>query len=131
MTELQNKFKEAWTSARAGVTAAEQEAEKVLSRLRGAAKLSPEDVRRTARELSEKLTLQGREFGEKLTTQRREIGERFVSQRRELERAIDETVKRAVSRFKIPTRDDLDALKKRLDAISDRVESLSKDKGAA
>jgi polyhydroxyalkanoate synthesis regulator phasin len=114
MPVIQQMFKEAWTSARAGVNAAEQEAEKVLSRI------SPDEVRRTAREL-----------GERLTTQRRELGDRLVTQRRELERAFDDTVKRAVSRFKIPSRDDLDALTKRLDAISERVDALSKDKGAA
>jgi polyhydroxyalkanoate synthesis regulator phasin len=120
MPVIQQMFKEAWTSARAGVTAAEQEAEKVLSKIADRARLSPDEVRRTARELSERIT-----------TQRRELGERLVTQRRELERAFDDTVKRAVSRFKIPSRDDLDALTKRLDSISERVDALSKDKGAA
>ena len=116
MPVIQQMFKEAWTRARA----AEQEAEKVLSRIADRAGLSPDEVRRTAREL-----------GERLTTQRKELGERLVTQRRELERAFEDTVKRAVSRFKIPSRDDLDALTKRLDAISERVDALAKDKGAA
>lgn len=115
---IQQRFKEAWTSAVAGVNArvnaAEQEAGKVLERIG----IPREDVFRHAREL-----------GEKLTTQRRELTERIASQRRELERAMDDAVKRTVSRFKLPTRDDLDALQKRLDTISERVDALSREKG--
>lgn len=102
MADLQEIFKDAWSHALAGVNAAEAEAEKVLTRIG----FSPEDVRRHARD-----------FGERLTAQRREI-----------ERTLDEAVRRATSRFRVPSREDLDALEKRLDAISQRVEALAREK---
>jgi len=103
--DIQTLFKEAWSNALAGVNAAEQEAEKVLSRIADAAGFSPEDVRR-----------QAREFGERLATQRREV-----------ERSVDDAVRRAASRFHIPSREDIEALQKRLDAISARVDALSRE----
>ncbi len=106
MPDIQSIFKEAWSQALAGVNAAEQEAEKVFEKLADAAGFSPDDVKRHARE-----------FGERLQTQRREI-----------EKAIDDGVRRAASRFRIPTRDDIDLLQKRLDTISERVDALSKEK---
>jgi len=106
MPDLQEMFKEAWSHALAGVNAAEQEAEKVFARIADVAGFSPEDVRRHARE-----------FGERLTVQRREI-----------ERTIDDAVRRATSRFRVPSREDLEALEKRLDAIAARVEALAKEK---
>lgn len=107
MPDIQEMFKDAWSSALAGVNAAEQEAEKVFTRLADAAGFSPDDVKRHARE-----------FGERLTTQRREI-----------EKAIDDAVRRAANRFRIPTQEDLSTLQKRLDAVAQRVETLAKEKG--
>jgi polyhydroxyalkanoate synthesis regulator phasin len=106
MPDIQTLFREAWSNALAGVNAAEQEAEKVLTRIADAAGLSPEDVRRQAREL-----------GERLTTQRHEV-----------ERAIDEAVRRASNRFRIPSKEDLESLQKRLDSVAQRVDALSHDK---
>jgi BMFP domain-containing protein YqiC len=106
MTEIQTRFKEAWSQALVGLNNAEQEAEKVLTKIADAAGFSPEDVRRHARE-----------FGERLTTQRRDI-----------ERAIDDAVKRAASRFKLPSREELDGLRQRVDAISARLDALASDK---
>jgi polyhydroxyalkanoate synthesis regulator phasin len=111
MPDIQMIFKEAWSNALAGVNAAEQEAEKVLARIADAAGFSPDDVRRHARE-----------FGERLTTQRREI-----------EKAIDDAVRRAANRFRIPTKEDIETLQKRLDAVAERVDALAregKDKGS-
>jgi polyhydroxyalkanoate synthesis regulator phasin len=107
MADIQELFKEAWSQALVGLNAAETEAEKVLARLADVAGFSPEDVRRHARE----------------------FGERLSSQRREVEKAIDEAVRRAATRFKLPTREDIDGLKKRLDQISERVEALTKERG--
>ena len=106
MADIQELFREAWSHAVAGYAAAEQEAEKVLSRLAGAAGLSPEDVRRHARE----------------------FGERLALQRRELERGIDEAVRRAASRFRIPTKVEIGAPEKRLDAISQKLDEISREK---
>jgi polyhydroxyalkanoate synthesis regulator phasin len=103
MTEFQAKFKEAWSQALVGLNNAEQEAEKVLTKIADAAGFSPDDVRRHARE-----------FGERLTTQRKDI-----------ERAIDDAVKKAASRFKLPSREELDGLRQRVDAISARLDALA------
>ncbi len=107
MADVQDLFKEAWSQALVGLNAAEAEAEKVLDRLAGAAGFTPEDVKRHARE----------------------FGERLSNQRREVERAIDEAVRRAAARFKLPTRDDVEALKRRVDQIAERVERLAKERG--
>ena len=106
MPDLRETFREAWSSALAGVNAAEAEAEKVLGKLADAAGFSPDDVKRHARE-----------FGERLTTQRRD-----------LERAIDDAVKRTANRFRIPTQADIEALQRRVDAVAAKVEALSKEK---
>jgi poly(hydroxyalkanoate) granule-associated protein len=104
MPDVRETFKEAWSQALVGLNAAEQEAEKVISKIADAAGFTPEDVRRHARE-----------FADRLQTQRREI-----------EKTIDEAVKRATSRFKLPSREELDGLRQRVDAIAARVEAISK-----
>ena len=106
MPDIQEMFKEAWSQALAGVNAAEAEAEKVFTKLADAAGFSAEDVKRHARE-----------FGERLTVQRKE-----------LEKAIDDGVRRAANRFRIPTKEDIDALQKRLDLVTERIDQLSKEK---
>jgi polyhydroxyalkanoate synthesis regulator phasin len=103
MADLQARFREAWSQALVGINAAEAEAEKVLGRLADAAGLTPEDVK-----------LQAREFGERLTQQRREV-----------ERAIDDGVRRAAAQFKIPTRDEIETLRRRIDEVADRLEALA------
>ncbi|HUL61101.1 MAG TPA: phasin family protein [Anaeromyxobacteraceae bacterium] len=108
MPDIQTLFKEAWSQALAGVNAAEQEAEKVFTRLADVAGFSPEDVKRHARE----------------------FGERLQAQRREIEKAIDDAVRRAANRFRIPTKEDLDVLQKRLDHVSKRVDALSRERSA-
>ncbi len=107
MADVREIFKEAWSQALAGVNAAEAEAEKVLTKLADVAGLSTDDVKR-----------QAREFGERLT-----------AQRRDLEKAIDDAVRTAANRFRIPTKEDIAALQKRLDAVTERVDALSKEQG--
>ena len=106
MPDIQTLFKEAWSNALAGVNAAEQEAEKVLTRIADAAGFSPDDVRRQARE----------------------FGERLANQRREVERAVDDAVRRAANRFRIPSREDIEALQRRVDEVAQRVDALAKEK---
>jgi poly(hydroxyalkanoate) granule-associated protein len=106
MPDLQEMFKDAWSQALAGVNAAEQEAEKVFARLADVAGFSPEDVRRHARE----------------------FGDRLTGQRRELEKSIDDAVRRAANRFRIPTKEDIESLQKRLDSVAERVEALANEK---
>ncbi|HEX9242248.1 MAG TPA: phasin family protein [Anaeromyxobacter sp.] len=106
MPDIRETFKEAWSSALAGVNAAEAEAEKVLVKLADAAGLSPDEMKRHAREL----------------------GDRLVTQRKDLEKAIDEAVRRTANRFRLPTRADIDALSKRVDEVTARVEALTQEK---
>ena len=104
MPDIRETFKEAWSQALVGLNAAEQEAEKVIAKIADAAGFTPDDVRRHARE-----------FGERLQTQRKEI-----------EKTIDDAVKRATSRFKLPSREEIDALRQRVDAIAARVDAIAK-----
>jgi polyhydroxyalkanoate synthesis regulator phasin len=108
MANIQEVFKEAWSHALAGVNAAEQEAEKVLTKMADAAGFSPDDVRRHARE----------------------FGERLQAQRKELEKAIDEGVRKTATRLQVPTKGDLDAIEKRLSDLSAKVDELAKQKEA-
>lgn len=101
MSDIERFFKEAWTRALTGVGAAEQEAEKLLSRVTG---LSGDELRRQARE----------------------VGERLNAQRREVEKAIDEGVRKAAGRLQMPTQDELESLKKRMDDLTAKVEAMGK-----
>lgn len=106
MADLQAKFREAWSQALVGLNAAEAEAEKVLARLADAAGLTPEDVKHHTRE-----------FGVRLTQQRREV-----------ERAIDDGVRRAAAQFKIPSREEIETLRRRIDQVADRLEAVAQER---
>ena len=109
MPDVRETFKEAWSQALVSLNAAEQEAEKVIGKIADAAGFTPDDVRRHARELAGRLQ----------------------TQRREIEKTIDEAVKRAASRFKLPSRDELDGLRQRVDAIAARVDAMAQAREAA
>ena len=106
MPDLQTLFKDAWSQALVGINAAEQEAERVLGRIADAAGFTPEDVRKHARE----------------------SGDRLQQQRREVERGIDEAVKKATSRFRLPSRVEVDRLRERVDQLSRQVETLAAER---
>jgi polyhydroxyalkanoate synthesis regulator phasin len=107
MADIQERFKEAWSHALAGINSAEQEAEKIFNRLADAAGFSPEEVRRHARE----------------------FGDRLQTQRKELEKAIDDGVKKAANRLRVPTKGDIEAIEKRLDAIQSRIDAMAQGQG--
>ncbi len=104
MPDVRETFKEAWSQALVGLSAAEQEAEKVIGKIADAAGFTPDEVRRHARDFADRLQ----------------------AQRKEIEKAIDDAVKRASSRFKLPSRDELDGLRQRVDAIAARVDAMAK-----
>lgn len=54
------------------------------------------------------------------------LAERLAGQRKALERRMEELVGAAVSRLRVPRREELVQLNARLDALSDRLEGLSK-----
>ncbi len=109
MPDVRETFKEAWSQALVGLNAAEQEAEKVIGKIADAAGFTPEDVRRNVREFTDRLQ----------------------SQRKEIEKTIDDAVKRATSRFKLPSREEIEALRQRVDAIAERVDRLATERAAA
>ena len=45
---------------------------------------------------------------------------------KELERAVEEAVKKALSKVKMPRREELQQLNARIDKLAERVEALSK-----
>jgi polyhydroxyalkanoate synthesis regulator phasin len=106
MSDLQGMFKEAWSQALLGLSAAEQEAEKVLGRIADAAGFTPEDVRRHARD----------------------FGQRLQAQRRDMERSIDEAVRRATGRLRFPSREEVAGLRQRVDELAARLDALSKER---
>lgn len=109
MPDVRETFKEAWSQALVGLNAAEQEAERVMGKIADAAGFTPDDVRRHAREFAERLQ----------------------SQRREIEKTIDDAVRRAAIRFKLPSREELDQLRQRVDAIAARVEAVRQEREPA
>lgn len=96
-------FRDAWSQALAAVSNAEDEAQKALSRVSDLAGWGPEEVRRHYREFADRL----------------------VGQRKELEKSIDLGVKKALSRAKLPKREDVENLSGRVAALSKRVEALA------
>lgn len=90
-------FQQIWSQALTTVAGAEEEAQKLLSRIQG---VSQEEARK--------------------------LSERLAGQRRDLEKRVDEVVKTSVSRLKVPRRDEVAQLNARLDALTRRIEALTK-----
>lgn len=101
---LSEFFEKVWGQALATVSQAEEEAGRAVSRVSAAAGWSQDEVKRHARELSERL----------------------AQQRSALEKSAEEGVRKALTRVQLPRREELVALNARLDAVSKRVEALTK-----
>jgi polyhydroxyalkanoate synthesis regulator phasin len=97
-------FEHLWSQALVAVSAAEDEVSKAVQKLAEAAGWSQEEARRQVRELSERL----------------------VAQRRELNRAVEEGVKKALARVKVPRRDELQDFGRRLDRLAERIQALER-----
>ena len=104
---IPDQFRDAWSHALAAVSSAEDEAQKALSRVTDLAGWGPEEVRRHAREFAERLS----------------------GQRRELEKNMEQGVKKALSRVKLPRREEIETLQKRVQALSAKVDALAHKKG--
>ncbi len=100
---LAEQFERIWGQALVAVSAAEEEAHKVVQRIADVAGWSQEEVLHRGRELTERL----------------------ASQRKDIERGLEEGVRRTLSHLKVPRRDDLQAVRSRLEALAQRVESLT------
>jgi polyhydroxyalkanoate synthesis regulator phasin len=91
-----------WAQALVAVSSVEEEAAQVVQRLQAVAGWSQDEVRRQVAEVSERLT----------------------SQRLTLEKGIEEGVRRAVARLRVPRRDQIQALQARLDRVAARLDRL-------
>lgn len=91
-----------WAQALVAVSSVEEEAAQVVQRLQAVAGWSQDEVRRQVAEVSERLA-----------------GQRLM-----LEKGIEEGVRRAVAKLRVPRRDQLQALEARLERLAARLERL-------
>jgi polyhydroxyalkanoate synthesis regulator phasin len=91
-----------WAQALVAVSSVEEEAAQVVQRLQAVAGWSQDEMRRQVAEVSERLT----------------------SQRQALEKGIEEGVRRAVAKLRVPRRDQIQALQGRLDRLAARLDKL-------
>ncbi|MDY7230888.1 phasin family protein [Hyalangium rubrum] len=99
-------FERVWSQALGAVTTAEEEVQRTLQRVASAAGWSQEEVKRQAREFTERL----------------------VGHRKELERGVEEAVRGAVARLKVPKREELQDFEARLGRLAERIEALGQKK---
>ena len=96
-------FERFWAQALVTVSQAEGEVTKTIQRIADVAGWGPEEVKRQAREFSERLT----------------------SQRKDLERSVEEGVRKALTRVRLPRRDELQELQARMDRVASRLDALA------
>jgi polyhydroxyalkanoate synthesis regulator phasin len=99
-------FERVWSQALLAVSTAEEEMNRSLQRMAAAAGWSQEELKRHARELTERL----------------------VGHRKALEHSMEEAVRGAVSRLKVPRREELQEFEARLARLAARVEALGQQK---
>jgi polyhydroxyalkanoate synthesis regulator phasin len=99
---LAETFERLWGQALLAVSTAEEEAGRVVQRVTAAAGWSQDEVRRHARELTERL----------------------VTQRQHLERNVEDGVRKALGRMTLPRREELQDVSARLDRIAERIRAL-------
>lgn len=94
--------REAWSQALVAVTATEEEVGKIVSKVGGWVEMGPEEARRLAAELSD----------------------RMKGERNQLETRVEIAVGKALAPFGIPTRDDLAGLHARVSVMEARIDRL-------
>lgn len=100
--QLVDWFKDAWSHALVAVSTAEEEAGRVLHKAGDLAGWGPDEVKRLSKEFAERL----------------------ASQRNQFEKSVEEVVARTLSRTKIPSREQIEALQHRIERVSARIEAL-------
>ncbi len=95
-------FKDAWSQALIAVNTAEEEAGRVLNKAGDLAGWGPEEVKRLSKEFAVRL----------------------ASQRDQFEKSVEEVVARSLSRTKIPSREQIEALQHRIERVGARIEAL-------
>ena len=91
-----------WAQAVTAMSSVEDEAARVVQRAQTVAGWSQDEVRRQMNDLSERL----------------------AAQRRELEQGLEERVRTALQRLRVPRREEVQALTARVDRVAERVEKL-------
>jgi len=99
---LSDAVERMWAQALVAVSSVEEEAAQLVHKLQTVAGWSQDEVRRQVAEMSERL----------------------ASQRQALEKGIEEGVRRAVGRLRVPRREQIQALQARLDRVADRLNQL-------
>ncbi len=95
-------FKDAWGQALAAVSSAEEEAQKLLHRAGEAVGWNTDEAVKQAREFADRLN----------------------RQRKELEKTVEDRVKKAVGRLKVPRREEIEALRARVSRLAERLDAL-------
>lgn len=103
---LAETFERVWSQALLAVSTAEDEATRCAQRVAELAGWSQEEVSRQTRLLTDRLT----------------------GHRKDLEHNVDEGVKRALSHFKVPRRDEIQDIETRLVRLAARLEAMGQHK---
>ena len=93
-----------WAQALTAVSSVEDEAARVVQRAQTVAGWSQDEVRR----------------------QMGDLAERLAAQRKELEQGLEERVRGALQRLRVPKREEVQALTARVDRVAERLERLER-----
>ena len=93
-----------WAQAVTAMSSVEDEAARVVQRAQTVAGWSQDEVRR----------------------QMTDLAERLAAQRRELEQGLEERVRNALTRLRVPRREEVQALTARVDRVAERLEKLER-----
>jgi polyhydroxyalkanoate synthesis regulator phasin len=93
-----------WAQAVTAMSSVEDEAARVVQRAQTVAGWSQDEVRR----------------------QMGDLAERLAAQRRELEQGLEERVRGALQRLRVPRREEVQALVARVDRVAERLEKLER-----
>ncbi len=93
-----------WAQAVTAMSSVEEEAARVVQRAQTVAGWSQDEVRR----------------------QMGDLAERLAAQRRELEEGLEERVRGALQRLRVPRREEVQSLMARVDQVAERVEKLER-----
>jgi polyhydroxyalkanoate synthesis regulator phasin len=99
-------FERVWSQALLAMSTAEEEVNKNFQRVAAAAGWSQEEVKRHAREFTERL----------------------VGHRKDLEHNVEEAVRGALARLKVPRREELQEFEARLGRLAERIDALRQEK---